>query len=134
MTIQKETQLSLLRSDGGYESENAVREIIDEGYLFELEYLTDDGDQKIRLVGHTGSDSNENHPDQLTTVCCDLVHRNSSIGLAERPLTAIDIASVDDEHLKHIDSSIADEEATIDLIQLGRLAEPPRNRSLAEFG
>jgi HEAT repeat protein len=44
-----------LTPDGGFESGDAVRDILDEGYVFELTHRTD-GEQKTHLVTHFESD------------------------------------------------------------------------------
>lgn len=56
----------------------------------------------------------------------------SSYALTQRPLTAIEIASLDDERREQIDGAVDTDLAQFELIQVGRTT-PAGNRSLAEF-
>jgi hypothetical protein len=48
LSVPSSTDLS---PDGGFESGDAVRDVLDEGYVFELTHWTD-GEQKTHLVTH----------------------------------------------------------------------------------
>ncbi|KAB7513221.1 MULTISPECIES: hypothetical protein [Halobacteriales] len=57
----------------------------------------------------------------------------SSYALTQRPLTAIEVASLDDELRNQIDGAVDVDLAQFELIQVGRATTPAQNRSLAEF-
>ena len=57
----------------------------------------------------------------------------SSYALTQRPLTAIEVASLDDELRNQIDGAVGVDLAQFELIQVGRATTPAQNRSLAEF-
>lgn len=57
----------------------------------------------------------------------------SSYALTQRPLTAIDVASLDDELREQIEGAVDADLAHVEYIQVGRATTRARNRSLAEF-
>ena len=57
----------------------------------------------------------------------------SSYALTQRPLTAVEVASLDDEFQEQLDRALDPDLAQFELIQLGRATTPAQNRSLAEF-
>jgi len=57
----------------------------------------------------------------------------SSYALTQRPLTAIEVASLDDKLRNQIDGAVDVDLAQFKLIQVGRATTPAQNRSLAEF-
>ncbi|SDF96201.1 hypothetical protein [Halorientalis regularis] len=56
----------------------------------------------------------------------------SSYALTQRPLTVIEIASMNDDTLDHIQSSV-DDPGRFEYIQVGRATRSAQNRSLAEY-
>ncbi|ELY77203.1 hypothetical protein C486_17200 [Natrinema gari JCM 14663] len=57
----------------------------------------------------------------------------SSYALTQRPLTAIEVASLDDGLRNQIGEAVDVNLAQFELIQVGRATTPAQNRSLAEF-
>jgi len=57
----------------------------------------------------------------------------SSYALTQRTLTAIEVASLDDELRNQIGGAVDVDLAQFELIQVGRATTPAQNRSLAEF-
>jgi len=57
----------------------------------------------------------------------------SSYALTQRPLTAIEVASLDEGIRAQLESSLDSSLAQFEFIQVGRATSPARNRSLAEF-
>jgi len=57
----------------------------------------------------------------------------SSYALTQRPLTAIEVASLDVELREQLDRELDTDLAQFELIQVGRATTPAQNRSLAEF-
>jgi hypothetical protein len=57
----------------------------------------------------------------------------SSYALTQRPLTAIEVASLDDGFRDQIGGAVDADLAQFELIQIGRATTPAGNRSLAEF-
>jgi len=57
----------------------------------------------------------------------------SSYALTQRPLAAIEVASLDDKHRDQIDVAVDADLAQFEFIQVGRATTPVQNRSLAEF-
>jgi hypothetical protein len=53
--------------------------------------------------------------------------------LTQRPLTAVEVASLDDEFQEQLDRALDPDLAQFELIQVGRATTPAQNRSLAEF-
>ena len=57
----------------------------------------------------------------------------SSYALTQRPVTVIEVASLDDELRNQIDGAVGADLAQFELAQVGRATTPAQNRSLAEF-
>jgi len=57
----------------------------------------------------------------------------NSYALTQRPMTAIEVASLDDDLRNQIGGAVDIDLAQFELIQVGRATEPAQNRSLAEF-
>lgn len=57
----------------------------------------------------------------------------SSYALTQRPLTAIEVASLGEDIRAQLEASLDGSLAQFEVIQVGRATSPAKNRSLAEF-
>jgi len=57
----------------------------------------------------------------------------SSYALTQRPLTAIEVPSLDDELRELLGEGVDGDLSNFELIQVGKAVAPTKNRSLAEF-